>query len=91
MATVGDLTSAVMSGSYDTSIPAIAAPALPPQTLSGSCSLVNQDTESGGAAPSVPTNQTMPNQEGGTARPAALALRPRRRLAPCSAPPGHGR
>ena len=27
---------------------------------------MNQDTESGGAAPSVPTNQTMPNQQGGT-------------------------
>jgi phospholipase C len=66
MATVGDLTSAVMAGSYDTGVPAIAAPALPPQTLSGSCSLINQDTESGGAAPSVPTNQTMPNQNGGT-------------------------
>jgi phospholipase C len=66
MGTVGDLTSAVMSGTYNTSFPAIAAPALPPQTLSGSCSLVNQDTESGGAAPSVPTNQTMPNQDGGT-------------------------
>jgi phospholipase C len=66
-ATVGDLTSAVMSGTYNTSVPAIAAPPLPPQTLSGSCSLVNQDTESGGAAPSVPTNQTMPNQEGGAA------------------------
>jgi len=66
-ATVGDLTSAVMSGTYNTSVPAIAAPPLPPQTLSGSCSLVNQDTESGGAAPSVPTNQTMPNQQGGTA------------------------
>jgi phospholipase C len=66
MATVGDLTSAVMSGTYNSGFPAIAAPALPPQTLSGSCSLINQDTESGGAAPSVPTNQTMPNQQGGT-------------------------
>jgi phospholipase C len=65
-ATVGDLTSAVLSGTYSTGFPAIAAPVLPPQTLSGACSLVNQDTESGGAAPSVPTNQTMPNQEGGT-------------------------
>jgi phospholipase C len=66
-ATVGDLTSAVMSGTYNTSVPAIAASPLPPQTLSGSCSLMNQDTESGGAAPSVPTNQTMPGQQGGTA------------------------
>lgn len=64
-AAVGDLTSAVMSGVYNTSVPAIAAPPLPPQTLSGSCSLINQDTESGGAAPSVPTNQAMPNQQGG--------------------------
>jgi phospholipase C len=66
-ATVGDLTSAVMSGTCNTSVPAIAASPLPPQTLSGSCSLVNQDTEPGGAAPSVPTNQTMPVQQGGTA------------------------
>jgi hypothetical protein len=34
--------------------------------LTGTCSELSQDTESGGAAPSVPTKQTMPTQGGGT-------------------------
>ena len=37
--------------------------------LTGTCSEFSQDTESGGAAPSVPTKQTMPTQGGGS-RPA---------------------
>jgi hypothetical protein len=32
---------------------------------SGPCAATSQDTESGGAAPSVPTKQTMPTQGGG--------------------------
>jgi phospholipase C len=64
--TVGDLTSALFSGSYHPGVPRLPAPALPPQMLTGSCSLQNQDTETGGAAPSVPTKQTMPDQQGGT-------------------------
>jgi phospholipase C len=64
--TVGDLTSALFAGKYNTSVPKLPVPALPAQMLTGACSLQNQDTESGGAAPSVPTDQTMPNQQGGT-------------------------
>jgi len=63
----GDLTSALFSGSYCASVPALPVPVLPAQQLTGDCSVFDQDTESGGAAPSVPTNQTMPNQQGGTA------------------------
>ena len=64
--TVGDLTSALFAGKYTTSVPALPVPVLAAQTLTGPCSAEDQDTESGGADPSVPTNQTMPNQEGGT-------------------------
>ena len=34
--------------------------------LTGTCSEPSQDTEQGGAAPSVPTKQTMPTQGGGS-------------------------
>ena len=67
--TVGDLTSALFSGRYDAGNPHLPVPVLPPQLLTGSCSAENQDTETGGAAPSVPTDQTMPNQQGGTDPP----------------------
>jgi hypothetical protein len=33
---------------------------------SGPCAATSQDTESGGAAPSVPTKHTMPTQGGGS-------------------------
>jgi len=65
-ATVGDLTSALFAGKYSTSVPNLPAPTLPAQQLSGYCSVVSQDTETGGAPPSVPTDQTMPNQQGGS-------------------------
>jgi phospholipase C len=64
--TVGDLTSALFAGKYNSGVPALPVPPLPPQMLSGACSIQDQDTETGGASPSVPTNQTMPNQQGGT-------------------------
>jgi phospholipase C len=63
--TVGDLTTALFAGKYTTSIPPLPAPPLPAQQLTGDCSILGQDTETGGANPSVPTHQTMPNQEGG--------------------------
>ncbi|HTW97655.1 MAG TPA: alkaline phosphatase family protein [Acidimicrobiales bacterium] len=66
MKTVGDLTSALFSGRYDSSVPALPAANLPAQTLSGDCSVFDQDTETGGAAPDEPTDQSMPNQQGGT-------------------------
>ncbi len=34
--------------------------------LTGTCAAISQDTESGGASPSVPTKQTMPVQGGGS-------------------------
>jgi hypothetical protein len=39
---------------------------VPTIQLSGSCSIVSQDTEQGGADPDVPTDQTMPTQQGTT-------------------------
>jgi phospholipase C len=64
--TVGNLTSALFAGTYSTAIPALPAQTLPAQQLTGACSAVSQDSEAGGADPSVPTDQTMPNQQGGT-------------------------
>jgi hypothetical protein len=61
--------SALFTGKYDTTVPPLPAPILAAPTLTGSCSLQSQDTETGGAAPNVPTNQMMPNQQGGTEPP----------------------
>jgi phospholipase C len=69
--TVGDLTTALFAGSYSTAIPALPPMGLPAQQLSGACAASSQDTESGGADPSVPTHQTMPNQQGGTSAASA--------------------
>ncbi|HUA05984.1 MAG TPA: alkaline phosphatase family protein [Solirubrobacteraceae bacterium] len=64
-ATVGDLTSALFQSPADAAVPALpATSALMP--LTGTCSEFTQDSESGGAAPSVPTKQTMPTQGGGS-------------------------
>jgi len=63
---VGDLTSAVLGGSRHPGASTLPPAELPAPTLNGSCSLFNQQTESGGAPPRVPTMQTMPNQHGGT-------------------------
>lgn len=71
--TVGDLTSTLFKSATNTSKPDLPVPTLPAQTFSGSCSLVNQDTESGGADPDVPTTQTMPTQ-GGTSDAARLGV-----------------
>jgi phospholipase C len=71
--TVGDLTSTLFESATVTAKPSLPVPALPAQTLSGSCSLLDQDTEAGGASPDVPTKQTMPTQ-GGTSDEARLAV-----------------
>ena len=64
-ATVGDLTSTLFQSPPNTSLPKLpSTSALMP--LTGTCSEFSQDSESGGAAPSVPTKQTMPTQGGGT-------------------------
>jgi phospholipase C len=71
--TVGNLTSALFAGTYSAAVPALPQPTLPAQQLTGACAAVTQDSESGGADPSVPTRQTMPTQQGGTAAAAAAA------------------
>jgi phospholipase C len=65
LSTVGDLTAA-LGAKPNTSVPALPSPPVPAIQLSGSCSIVSQDTEQGGADPDVPTNQTMPTQQGTT-------------------------
>jgi hypothetical protein len=42
--------------------------------LTGTCSAISQDTETGGASPTVPTKQTMPVQGGGS-EPASKYLK----------------
>jgi phospholipase C len=62
---VGDLTSALFTSPLNTSVPTLPATAVYMPT-SGACAAYDQDTESGGAAPSVPTKQRMPIQGGGS-------------------------
>jgi len=64
-ATVGDLTSTLFQSPANAAVPALPATSVL-MPLTGSCSMFSQDTESGGAAPSVPTKQTMPTQGGGS-------------------------
>jgi phospholipase C len=64
--TVGDLTAALFAGKYTTTLPLLPTQTLAPPQLTGACALETQDTEAGGANPSVPTHQTMPNQQGGS-------------------------
>jgi phospholipase C len=71
--TVGNLTSALFAGTYSAAVPALPQPTLPAQQLTGACAAVTQDSESGGADPSVPTRQTMPTQQGGTAAASTTA------------------
>ena len=63
--TVGDLTSTMFQSPANTSVPSLPTTSVL-MPLTGTCSEFNQDTESGGAAPSVPTKQTMPTQGGGS-------------------------
>jgi phospholipase C len=62
---VGDLTSAIFQTKPSTKVPKL------PKTSvllpsAGACAGPDQETESGGAHPSFPTKQRMPNQQGGT-------------------------
>jgi phospholipase C len=79
LATVGDLT-ATLGSKPDTSVPALPSPPVPAIQLTGYCSTVSQDTGQGGAPPDVPTNQTMPTQQGttvpATAYDASMVSRP---------------
>jgi phospholipase C len=63
--TVGDLSSTMFQSPPSSKLPTL------PETsvimpLTGTCSAVSQDTETGGASPTVPTKQTMPVQGGGS-------------------------
>ena len=64
-ATVGDLTSTMFQSPANSALPSLPATSVV-MPLTGTCSEFSQDTETGGAAPSVPTKQTMPTQGGGT-------------------------
>jgi phospholipase C len=63
--TVGDLTSTLFQSPANANVPTLPATSVL-MPASGPCAATSQDTESGGAAPSVPTKQTMPKQGGGT-------------------------
>ena len=63
--TVGDLTSTMFQSKANTSVPKLPATVVY-MPSSGPCAAYDQDTESGGAAPSVPTKQTMPVRGGGS-------------------------
>ena len=65
LSTVGDLM-ATLASKPNTSVPALPTPPVPTIQLTGSCSTLSQDTEEGGAPPDVPTNQSMPTQQGTT-------------------------
>ncbi|WP_249009491.1 phospholipase C [Conexibacter sp. DBS9H8] len=62
---VGDLTSTMFHSRTDETWPAGLPATAPYVPSSGVCKATNQDTESGGATPSIPTDQTMPTQGGG--------------------------
>jgi phospholipase C len=63
--TVGDLTSAMFQSKPQTKVPKLPKTSVLLPT-GGVCDAVHQETESGGAHPSFPTKQRMPNQKGGT-------------------------
>jgi phospholipase C len=63
--TVGDLTSTMFQSPPHTKVPKLPATAID-MPLTGECAEPEQDTESGGASPSVPTKQRMPVQGHGT-------------------------
>ena len=64
-AVVGDLTSTMFQSAPSTTVPSLPSTAVD-MPLTGACAAVSQDTETGGASPSVPTKQTMPVQGGGS-------------------------
>ena len=65
-ATTGSLADALFLGLPDNSMPALASVPEPEVIDSGSCSEINQDSETGGVPPSIPTRQRMPTQRGTT-------------------------
>ena len=53
------------------SLPTVDVDLVPP--LNGSCNEIDQDTDSGGANPVVPTNQSMPTQRADAPMEASLS------------------
>jgi phospholipase C len=64
--TVGSLADALFAGTPDMSMPNLAGVPTPEVVTSGTCSEIDQDSETGGATPTLPTNQRMPTQLGTT-------------------------
>jgi phospholipase C len=64
--TVASLADALLSGTPDMSMPALASVPEPQVISNGACSEIDQDSETGGAVPTIPTNQRMPTQRGTT-------------------------
>jgi phospholipase C len=62
--TVGDLTSALFQGKRDLSMPALPAAPIGSFEVTGPCAEPVQSTEFMGADPVLPTEQTMPTQDG---------------------------
>src|SRR4029079_12395660 len=62
---VGDLTSALFQNTPSASVPVFPPAPLGSFAVSGVCSKVAQESELQGSSPTVPANQTMPNQQGG--------------------------
>ncbi len=63
---VGDLTSTLFHSRTNIEWPAALPVTAPYEPSSGVCAATDQDTEAGGANPSIPTSQTMPTQGGGS-------------------------
>jgi phospholipase C len=63
--TVGDLTSTLFHSKTDAAWPSDLPTPDVMMPLNGVCAMVDQDLETGGAAPSIPAHQTMPTQGGG--------------------------
>jgi phospholipase C len=61
---VGDLTSTMFRSKHDASMPKLPKMSIGPVVGAGSCK--DEDSEFGGASPSIPTKQRMPTQHGTT-------------------------
>jgi phospholipase C len=64
--TVGSLADTLFNGLPDLSMPNLAPMAQPQVITSGTCAENEQDSQSGGAHPTIPTRQRLPTQQGTT-------------------------
>jgi hypothetical protein len=63
---VGDLTSTLFRSRRDSRLPALPDVPLTPIQAMGNCKEVDEESEFGGAGPTIPTKQRMPTQRGTT-------------------------